>query len=55
MFELPPGECGGWELYERLPIVRLPDAEEDVCVLLDTLRNPLPLYEKNLPSEVRSI
>lgn len=46
MFEIPQcdSENGGRcqvELYEGLPVVRLSDTEEEVCALLDALRNPL--------------
>ncbi len=42
MFELPQGDGDVQvELYEGLPLVRLQDTSEEVCALLDALRNPL--------------
>ncbi len=44
MFEIPQGEHVGdsqVDLYEGLPLVRLPDTSEEVCAVLDALRNPL--------------
>ncbi len=42
MFELPQGEGNSQvELYNGLPLVRLPDTAEEVCALLDALRNSL--------------
>lgn len=42
MFKLPQGdEDGRMDVYEGMPLVRLPDTSEEVCALLDALRNPL--------------
>ncbi len=44
MFELlqPEGdEDGQKDFYEGLPLVRLPDSAEEVCALLNALRDPM--------------
>jgi len=52
MFELPQGEGNGREeLYEGLPLVRLHDTSEEVCALLNALRDLHQLSERTIYSD----
>ncbi|KLO13579.1 hypothetical protein SCHPADRAFT_355310 [Schizopora paradoxa] len=56
MFELPQGADTGDGVVEaygglNLPLVRVPDAAEDVEALLNALHDPLPLSQRSLLSD----
>jgi len=54
MFAMPQGqenEGNLMEMYEGLPLVRLPDSAEELDALVNALRDTFPLYERSTLSD----